>query len=94
MKKELEGLNPQLDLAGAASAAMGGASGRTSSNGGGDDTTAIFAAYDRNRSGALEFEELQHCLADLGTLVCAICRTEGAAMVRPAPRTMLPVLSP
>lgn len=29
----------------------------------------MFNAYDRNRSGALELEELQSCLEDLGLMV-------------------------
>lgn len=33
------------------------------------ETTTIFLTYDRNQSGALEFEELQECLTDLGALV-------------------------
>ena len=33
------------------------------------ETSLIFATYDRNQSGALEFEELQECLTDLGALV-------------------------
>lgn len=33
------------------------------------ETSVIFATYDRNKSGALEFDELQECLQDLGALV-------------------------
>ncbi len=33
------------------------------------EARTVFNAYDRNRSGALELEELQSCLEDLGLMV-------------------------
>lgn len=33
------------------------------------ETNVIFSTYDRNQSGALELDELQECLQDLGALV-------------------------
>jgi Ca2+-binding EF-hand superfamily protein len=33
------------------------------------EARTVFNSYDRNRSGALEVEELQSCLEDLGILV-------------------------
>ena len=33
------------------------------------EARTVFNAYDRNRSGALEVEELQSCLEDLGLMV-------------------------
>lgn len=33
------------------------------------EARTVFNSYDRNRSGALEIEELQTCLEDLGLMV-------------------------
>lgn len=33
------------------------------------EARTVFNSYDRNRSGALEIEELQSCLEDLGLMV-------------------------
>ena len=37
------------------------------------EARTVFNSYDRNRSGALEVEELQSCLEDLGILVRLAC---------------------
>lgn len=65
MEKELESVAPRLHM-GASTTVLG----NQKRDG---ETTTIFLTYDRNQSGALEFEELQECLTDLGTLVRPTC---------------------
>lgn len=62
LEKELESVASKMDLGDMATVVV-----RDLKRDG--ETSTIFLTYDRNQSGALEFEELQECLSDLGALV-------------------------